>query len=59
MGMEPVICGLTDCDLWGSGKLGSVALPKLKLGFTMYLGLQGEVLETIGHCSRGWGINAG
>ena len=24
------------------GKLGSVALPKLKVGFTMYLGLQGE-----------------
>lgn len=58
-GLEPVISGLTDCDLWGSGKLGSVALPKLKLGFTMYLGLQGEVLETIGECSRGWGINAG
>ena len=54
--MEPMICGLTDC---GSGKLGSVALPKLKLGFTMYLGLQGEVLKTVGECGRGWGRNAG
>ena len=30
-------------DITVSCKLGSVTLPKLKLGFTMYLGLQGEV----------------
>ncbi|CAK9036669.1 Ras GTPase-activating protein 4 (Calcium-promoted Ras inactivator) (Ras p21 protein activator 4) (RasGAP-activating-like protein 2) [Durusdinium trenchii] len=32
-------------DITVSCKLGSVALPKLKVGFTMYLGLQGEADE--------------
>lgn len=32
-------------DITVECKLGSVALPKLKLGFTMYLGLQGESEE--------------